>query len=176
MKHKTIQHDVTSKPMRRVHHKQIQAEIQGMGYRNYPGKLPYEGYAYPFNLKRIVYVIGSLNELYKYIVTDRHRTNDNLRNAKKNGVELIFIISNEEGYVFRESFIDQWHNPLYDKMVAPRKKREKLNTAPPKPVVSNLGVIKAIEFLESKYNTRFIFCTKANTTKLLISLLEEYRD
>lgn len=176
MKHKVIQHDALSAPMRRKHHKAIFEDIVRLGYRNYSGKLPFEGYAYPMNLNRIVYVIGSLNELYRYVVTDRWRTNNNLRKAANDGVEIIFIVANEEGYIYRESFIEQWHNPMYDKMVKPRRQREKFNSKPPKPVVSNFALIRSIELLENRYNTRFIFCEKSKAAELLISLLEEYQD
>ena len=152
----TIQIDSREKPKAT---ELIKAAFDKAGVKWFISKLPCGDYQSLDNAKFCIDRKQSLTEVCSNICQDHVRFRDELLRAQEYGIKLIFLV--EHGNSIKSlSDVRHWVNPR--KTVSPY-------------ALDGPELYKRMVTIESKYNTRFHFCTKQDTGKWIIQLLTDNR-
>ena len=152
----TIQIDSREKPKAT---ELIKAAFDKAGVKWFISKLPCGDYQSLDNAKFCIDRKQSLTEVCSNICQDHVRFRDELLRAQEYGIKLIFLV--EHGNSIKSlSDVRHWVNPR--KTVSPY-------------ALDGPELYKRLVTIESKYNTRFHFCTKQDTGKWIIQLLTDNR-
>jgi ERCC4-type nuclease len=152
----TIQIDSREKPKAT---ELIKAAFDKAGVKWFVSKLPCGDYQSLDNAKFCIDRKQSLTEICSNICQDHVRFRDELLRAQEYGIKLIFLV--EHGNSIKSlSDVRHWVNPR--KTVSPY-------------ALDGPELYKRMVTIESKYNTRFHFCTKQDTGKWIIQLLTDNR-
>lgn len=152
----TIQIDSREKPKAT---ELIKAAFDKAGVKWFISKLPCGDYQSLDNAKFCIDRKQSLTEVCSNICQDHVRFRDELLRAQEYGIKLIFLV--EHGNSIKSlSDVRHWVNPR--KTVSPY-------------ALDGPELYKRMVTIESKYNTRFYFCTKQDTGKQIIQLLTNNR-
>lgn len=152
----TIQIDSREKPKAT---ELIKAAFDKASVKWFVSKLPCGDYQSLDNAKFCIDRKQSLTEVCSNICQDHVRFRDELLRAQEYGIKLIFLV--EHGNSIKSlSDVRHWVNPR--KTVSPY-------------ALDGPELYKRLVTIESKYNTRFYFCTKQDTGKRIIQLLTDNR-
>lgn len=150
----TIQIDSREKPKAI---RNICYEFTRQGAKYFISKLPCGDYCSLDNARFCIDRKQNLNELAGNVCQQHRRFINELKRANELGIRLIFLVEHGEGIETLED-VRVWKNP-------------RLNESPL--AVSGERMYKILSTLEARYNTKFYFCTKAQTGKEIIRLLKE---
>ena len=152
----TIQIDSREKPKAT---ELIKAAFDKAGVKWFISKLPCGDYQSLDNARYCVDRTQSLTEICSNICQDHARFKAELIRAQELGIKLEFLV--EHGNSIKSlSDVRHWVNPR--KTVSPY-------------ALDGPELYKRLVTIESKYNTRFNFCTKQDTGKRIIQLLTDNR-
>lgn len=140
--------------------KSIVAEFDRRGIMHPISKLIVGDYMNYDNPRVIVDRKQNLNEIAQNVCQDHDRFRRELLKAKEMGIHLIVLIEHGDGIECLEDVIF-WQNPR--KKVSPK-------------AISGEHLYNILTTLSSKYGVEFQFCTKAQTGKKIIELLEGEND
>ncbi len=137
----------------------IKVAFDKAGVKWFISKLPCGDYQSLDNAKFCIDRKQSLTEVCSNICQDHARFKAELIRAQEYGIKLIFLV--EHGNSIKSlSDVRHWVNPR--KTVSPY-------------ALDGPELYKRLVTIESKYNTRFYFCTKQDTGKRIIQLLTDNR-
>lgn len=150
----TIQIDSREKPKAI---RNICYEFTRQGAKYFISKLPCGDYCSLDNARFCIDRKQNLNELAGNVCQQHQRFIRELKRANELGIRLVFLVEHGDGIETLED-VRVWKNP-------------RLNESPL--AVSGERMFKILSTLEARYNTKFYFCTKAQTGKEIIRLLKE---
>lgn len=150
----TIQIDSREKPKAI---RNICYEFTRKGAKYFISKLPCGDYCSLDNARFCIDRKQNLNELAGNVCQQHQRFIRELKRANELGIRLVFLVEHGDGIETLED-VRVWKNP-------------RLNESPL--AVSGERMYKILSTLEARYNTKFYFCTKAQTGKEIIRLLKE---
>lgn len=150
----TIQIDSREKPKAI---RNICYEFTRQGAKYFISKLPCGDYCSLDNARFCIDRKQNLNELAGNVCQQHQRFIRELKRANELGIRLVFLVEHGDGIETLED-VRVWKNP-------------RLNESPL--AVSGDRMYKILSTLEARYNTKFYFCTKAQTGKEIIRLLKE---
>ena len=150
----TIQIDSREKPKAI---RNICYEFTRQGAKYFISKLPCGDYCSLDNAHFCIDRKQNLNELAGNVCQQHQRFIRELKRANELGIKLVFLVEHGDGIETLED-VRTWKNP-------------RLNESPL--AVSGERMYKILSTLEARYNTKFYFCTKAQTGKEIIRLLKE---
>ena len=117
----------------------------------------------------------NLQELVGNICQGHERFRDELIQAQKMGCQM-YILVEEMGFSDISS-VRTWKNPRYQKWqkVHDMQSQGKWMKAkhPKQPPMSSEKLAKAMQTMEDRYGCKFIFCSRAESGKKIIELLEK---
>ena len=148
----TIQIDSREKP-RAI--RNICYEFTRQGAQYFISKLPCGDYCSLDNARYCIDRKQNLNELVSNIGQQHRRFINELKRANELGIQLVFLVEHGKDIVTLED-VKSWENP-------------RLKDSPN--AISGERLYKALNTLEQRYNTRFYFCTKAQTGARILELL-----
>ena len=102
----------------------------------------------------------NLNEVCNNVVQDHKRFTDELKRAAEVGISVVVLVEHGADIKTLED-VAKWENP--------RLKESPL-------AVSGERLYKIMRAIEYSYNTRFEFCTKAQTGRRIVEILMEGRN
>lgn len=102
----------------------------------------------------------NLNEVCNNVVQDHKRFTDELKRAAEVGISVVVLVEHGADIKTLED-VAKWENP--------RLKESPL-------AVSGERLYKIMRAIEYSYNTRFEFCTKAQTGRRIVEILTEDRN
>lgn len=136
--------------------KLILAEFDRQGIKHYISKLWTGDYMSLDNPRVIVDRKQNLTELCANVCQDHDRFRRELIRAQENGIQLIILCENGKGVESLEDVIF-WENP--------RKKENNM-------AMTGDVLYKILNTLNRKYGVRFEFCTKEETGRKIVELLQ----
>lgn len=101
----------------------------------------------------------NLNEVCLNVVQDHKRFANELKRAQEAGIHMIILVEHGRDVKTMEDIIN-WENP---------RLKESPNA------VSGERLYKIVKTMAEYYDTDFVFCTKSQTGKKIIELLEEQK-
>lgn len=135
----------------------IIAEFDRQGITHFISKLPCGDYCSLDNARFCIDRKQNLNELTSNVCQQHKRFTAELERADKLGIRLIFLVEHSP-YIKTLDDVRKWQNP-------------RLKVSPL--AVSGERLYKILYTLEKHYNTKFYFCSKAQTGAKIIKLLRE---
>lgn len=150
----TIQIDSREKPKAI---RNICYEFTRQGAQYFINKLPCGDYCSLDNARFCIDRKQNLNELVNNVCQQHSRFINELKRANELGIKLVFLVEHGDEIQTLED-VRRWVNP-------------RLRESPL--AVSGERLYKILSTLEARYNTKFYFCTKAQTGKEIIRLLKE---
>ena len=121
-------------------------------------------YVGDYQLMRNPYLVidrkQNLNEVCNNVVQDHKRFTDELKRAAEVGISVVVLVEHGADIKTLED-VAKWENP--------RLKESPL-------AVSGERLYKIMRAIEYSYNTRFEFCTKAQTGRRIVEILTEDRN
>lgn len=147
-----IQIDSREKP-RAV--KQIITYFDKAGIQHFVSKLPVGDYMSFDNPRLIIDRKQNLQELCGNVCQQHKRFTNELQKANDLGIQLIFLCEHSP-YIKSLEDVKAWQNP-------------RLKASPM--AVSGERLFKILSVMEKRYNTKFLFCSKANTGKEICRIL-----
>lgn len=150
----TIQIDTREKPKAI---EKIQATFDQQGVKFFKSKLPVGDYMSLDNARFAVDRKQNLSEVCNNVCQDHKRFVTELKRANELGIRLVFLIEHSQNMRKLEDVM-KWVNP-------------RLKTSPM--AVSGERLYKILSTIEKNYNTKFYFCSKAETGQRIINLLKE---
>lgn len=148
----TIQIDSREKP-RAI--RNICYEFTRHGAQYFISKLPCGDYCSLDNARYCIDRKQNLNELVSNIGQQHRRFINELKRANELGIQLVFLVEHGKDIVTLED-VKSWENP-------------RLKDSPN--AISGERLYKVLSTLEQRYNTRFYFCSKAQTGRRILELL-----
>lgn len=148
----TIQIDSREKPKAI---RNICYEFTRQGAQYFISKLPCGDYCSLDNARYCIDRKQNLNELVSNIGQQHRRFINELKRANELGIKLVFLVEHGKDIVTLED-VKNWENP---------RLKESPNA------ISGERLYKVLNTLEQRYNTRFYFCTKAQTGRRILELL-----
>lgn len=148
----TIQIDSREKP-KAV--QKILTEFDRQHVRHFVSKLPCGDYCSLDNARFCIDRKQNLSELVGNVCQQHARFVRELQRAQELGIRLVFLVEHGAGISTLED-VKAWVNP-------------RLRESPF--AVSGERLYKILSTLEGRYDTKFYFCTKAQTGKRIIELL-----
>ncbi|MCH5202739.1 MAG: ERCC4 domain-containing protein [Oscillospiraceae bacterium] len=136
---------------------QIKATFEKCSITYFVSKLPVGDYISLDNARISVDRKQNLLELCNNVCQDHKRFTDELKRAQKYGIQLVFLIEHSKE-IKRLEDVRKWENP--------RLKKSPM-------AVSGERLYKILSTMEKTYNTRFYFCSKAETGQRIIELLND---
>ena len=149
----TIQIDSREKPKAI---RNICYEFTRQGAQYFVSKLPCGDYCSLDNARFCIDRKQNLNELVGNVCQQHQRFIRELQLAQVLGIRLVFLVEHGDSIRSLED-VKAWVNP-------------RLRESPF--AVSGERLYKILSTLEARYNTKFYFCTKAQTGKRIIELLK----
>lgn len=149
----TIQIDSREKPKAI---RNICYEFTRQGAQYFVSKLPCGDYCSLDNARFCIDRKQNLNELVGNVCQQHQRFIRELQRAQELGIRLVFLVEHGDSIRSLED-VKAWVNP-------------RLRESPF--AVSGERLYKILSTLEARYNTKFYFCTKAQTGKRIIELLK----
>lgn len=149
----TIQIDSREKPKAI---RNICYEFTRQGAQYFVSKLPCGDYCSLDNARFCIDRKQNLNELVGNVCQQHQRFIRELRRAQDIGIRLVFLVEHSTEIRTLED-VRAWRNPRLDESPL---------------AVSGERLYKILSTLEARYNTKFYFCTKAQTGKRIIELLK----
>ena len=149
----TIQIDSREKPKAI---RNICYEFTRQGAQYFVSKLPCGDYCSLDNARFCIDRKQNLNELVGNVCQQHQRFVRELQWAQELGIRLVFLVEHGDSIRSLED-VKAWVNP-------------RLRESPF--AVSGERLYKILSTLEARYNTKFYFCTKAQTGKRIIELLK----
>lgn len=149
----TIQIDSREKPKAI---RNIRYEFTRQGAQYFVSKLPCGDYCSLDNARFCIDRKQNLNELVGNVCQQHQRFVRELQRAQELGIRLVFLVEHGDSIRSLED-VKAWVNP-------------RLRESPF--AVSGERLYKILSTLEARYNTKFYFCTKAQTGKRIIELLK----
>ncbi len=149
----TIQIDSREKPKAI---RNICYEFTRQGAQYFVSKLPCGDYCSLDNARFCIDRKQNLNELVGNVCQQHQRFVRELQRAQELGIRLVFLVEHGDSIRSLED-VKAWVNP-------------RLRESPF--AVSGERLYKILSTLEARYNTKFYFCTKAQTGKRIIELLK----
>ena len=150
----TIQIDSREKPKAI---RNICYEFTRQGAQYFINKLPCGDYCSLDNARFCIDRKQNLNELVNNVCQQHQRFINELKRANELGIKLVFLVEHG-GEIRTLEDVRRWVNP-------------RLRESPL--AVSGERLYKILSTLEARYNTKFYFCTKAQTGKEIIRILKE---
>jgi hypothetical protein len=135
--------------------KKILAEFDKQGIKHFPSKLFVGDYMSLDNPRLIIDRKQSLSEVYQNLCHQHKRFTGELIRAQEAGIKLIILCEHGKG-IARLEHVKLWHNPQLDKSPY---------------AWDGERLYKVIKTVQAKYNTQFLFCTKAQTGRRIIEIL-----
>lgn len=148
----TIQIDSREKPKAI---RNICYEFTRQGAQYFISKLPCGDYCSLDNARYCIDRKQNLNELVSNVGQQHRRFINELKRANELGIKLVFLVEHGKDIVTLED-VKNWENP---------RLKESPNA------ISGERLYKVLNTLEQRYNTRFYFCTKAQTGRRILELL-----
>lgn len=149
----TIQIDSREKPKAIT---KILSEFDRQNIKFFISKLPCGDYCSLDNARFCIDRKQNLNELAGNVCQQHERFINELKRARELGIKLVFLV--EHGSAIRTlEDVRAWKNP-------------RLRESPL--AVSGERLYKILFTLEKRYGTKFYFCTKSQTGKMIIELLK----
>ena len=148
----TIQIDSREKPKAI---RNICYEFTRQGAQYFVSKLPCGDYCSLDNARFCIDRKQNLNELVGNVCQQHQRFIRELQRAQELGIRLVFLVEHGDSIRSLED-VKAWVNP-------------RLRESPF--AVSGERLYKVLNTLEQRYNTRFYFCTKAQTGARILELL-----
>lgn len=149
----TIQIDTREKP-KAIEKIVYTFDRQGVVY--FRSKLPCGDYMSMDNARFCIDRKQSLLELCSNVCQQHKRFTAELERAALIGVKLVFLVEHST-HIQTLDDVRQWKNP--------RLKQSPL-------AVSGERLYKILSTMETRYNTKFYFCSKAHTGQMIIDLLK----
>lgn len=149
----TIQIDSREKPKAI---RNICYEFTRQGAQYFVSKLPCGDYCSLDNARFCIDRKQNLNELVGNVCQQHQRFVRELQRAQELGIRLVFLVEHGDSIRSLED-VKEWVNP-------------RLRESPF--AVSGERLYKTLSTLETRYDTKFYFCTKAQTGKMIIELLK----
>ncbi len=135
----------------------IVAEFDSQGITHFISKLPCGDYCSLDNARFCIDRKQNLNELVCNVCQQHKRFTAELQRANELGISLVFLV--EHNSLIRTlDDVRHWQNP-------------RLKVSPH--AVSGERLYKILYTMEKHYNTKFYFCSKAQTGAKIIKLLRE---
>lgn len=153
----TIQIDSREKPKAI---EKIVAYFNKIGARLIRSKLYVGDYALMCNPYLVIDRKQNLNEVCNNVVQDHKRFTDELKRAAEVGISVVVLVEHGADIKTLED-VAKWENP-------------RLRESPL--AVSGERLYKILKAIEYTYNTRFEFCTKAQTGRRIVEILMEGRN
>lgn len=135
----------------------IQSTFEKQGITYFTSKLPVGDYMSLDNARFAVDRKQNLSEVCNNVCQDHKRFVTELKRANELGIRLVFLIEHSQNMRKLEDVL-KWVNP-------------RLKTSPM--AVSGERLYKILSTIEKNYNTKFYFCSKAETGQRIINLLKE---
>ena len=135
----------------------IQSTFEKQGITYFTSKLPVGDYMSLDNARFAVDRKQNLSEVCNNVCQDHKRFVTELKRANELGIRLVFLIEHSQNMRKLEDVM-KWVNP-------------RLKTSPM--AVSGERLYKILSTIEKNYNTKFYFCSKAETGQRIINLLKE---
>lgn len=137
--------------------KKIVAEFNKRGITYFVSKLPCGDYCDLDNARFCIDRKQNLLEVCNNVCQQHKRFTEELKRANKLGIRLVFLVEHSPNIRSLED-VKSWVNP--------RLKESPL-------AVSGERLHKVLSTMEKTYNTKFYFCSKAETGKKIIEILQE---
>ena len=137
--------------------KKIVAEFDKRGITYFVSKLPCGDYCDLDNARFCIDRKQNLLEVCSNVCQQHKRFTEELKRANKLGIRLVFLVEHSPNIKSLED-VKSWVNP--------RLKESPL-------AVSGERLYKVLSTMEKTYNTKFYFCSKAETGKKIIEILQE---
>lgn len=137
--------------------KKIIAEFDNQGITYFVSKLPCGDYCDLDNARFCIDRKQNLLEVCSNVCQQHKRFTEELKRANRLGIRLVFLIEHSPNIRSLED-VKSWINP--------RLKESPL-------AVSGERLYKVLSTMEKTYNTKFYFCSKAETGKRIIEILQE---
>lgn len=137
--------------------KKIVKEFEQQNIKYYTSKLYVGDYMSLDNPRLIIDRKQNLTEVAANVCQGHERLLNEIKRAKENGIQLIFLIEHSEQIKSIDD-VHKWYNPrltLSQRAVTGEKLERILKT------------------MQRKYQTKFLFCSKEETGKRIIELLSE---
>lgn len=135
----------------------IQSTFEKQGITYFTSKLPVGDYMSLDNARFAVDRKQNLSEVCNNVCQDHKRFVTELKRANELGIRLVFLIEHSQNMRKLEDVL-KWVNP-------------RLKTSPM--AVSGERLYKILSTIEKNYNTKFYFCSKAETGQRIINLLKK---
>ena len=149
-------HDTRDKPGK---HKNVDAYLKANGHQIVRSKMYVGDIALMNDQTVCIDLKKDLQELHQNVCQQHARFRNELIRARDANISLLFLC--EHGpEIMTLSDVRNWENP-------------RLKVSPY--VLDGPELYKRLVTIESKYNTRFYFCTKQDTGKRIIQLLTDNR-
>lgn len=132
-------------------------EFDKQGVTHFVSKLPCGDYCSLDNARFCIDRKQNLNELVSNVCQQHKRFIAELERANGLGIRLVFLVEHSP-YIKTLEDVRKWKNP-------------RLKVSPL--AVSGERLYKILTTLENHYNTKFYFCSKAQTGRKIIELLGE---
>lgn len=126
------------------------------GVKWFVSKLPVGDYQSLDNPRLVIDRKQNLSELCNNVCQQHKRFRAELERAQEYGIKLIILCEHGRG-INHLNDVMQWENP-------------RLKTSPM--AMSGVRLYKVLSTMAVKYNVDFLFCTKAETGKRIIEILE----
>jgi ERCC4-type nuclease len=133
----------------------ILAEFDTQNIKHPVSKLFVGDYMSLDNARLVIDRKKDLLEVCLNVCQQHKRFISELKRANENGITIVFLVEHSKNIKSLDD-VQKWVNP--------RLKTSKL-------AMSGERLYKVLKTLEKTYNTRFLFCDKANTGKRIISIL-----
>lgn len=137
--------------------KKIVTEFNKRGITYFVSKLPCGDYCDLDNARFCIDRKQNLLEVCSNVCQQHKRFTEELKRANKLGIRLVFLVEHSPNIKSLED-VKSWVNP--------RLKESPL-------AVSGERLYKVLSTMEKTYNTKFYFCSKAETGRRIIELLQE---
>ena len=137
--------------------KKIVAEFNKRGITYFVSKLPCGDYCDLDNARFCIDRKQNLLEVCSNVCQQHKRFTEELKRANKLGIRLVFLVEHSPNIKSLED-VKSWVNP--------RLKESPL-------AVSGERLYKVLSTMEKTYNTKFYFCSKAETGQRIIEILQE---
>jgi ERCC4-type nuclease len=135
----------------------IVKEFDTQGVKHFSSKLPVGDYMSMDNARFVIDRKQSLLEVCTNVCQDHKRFINELKRAKELGIKIVFLVEHGRG-IRNLGDIPNWKNPrLKDHPLA----------------VSGPRLYEKLYQIEKHFDTKFYFCSKNETGKMIISLLGE---
>lgn len=134
----------------------IISEFNSQGVQYFVSKLPCGDYCDLDNARFCIDRKQNLNELCNNVCQDHKRFIEELTRANDLGIKLVFLVEHSRSIKTLED-VKEWKNP-------------RLKVSPL--AVSGARLYKILATIEKNYNTKFYFCSKQDTGRRIIELLQ----